>query len=123
MQERILSLLRCPVSRSPLELSVISTTVRSFDEGDEVVVKEGMLFGAEDWFYPVIDGIPRLNVESFLDYSAFCSANLPDYAQRHRTLMQKYPDLIHSVLRKNRRTKESFALEWSIYDYDRDRTW
>lgn len=123
MQERILSLLRCPVSRSPLRLSVTSTRVRSFDEGDEVVIHEGILFAAEDWFYPIIDGVPRLNVESFLEYSAFCSAILPDYERRHDTLMQKHAGLIHSVLRKNRRTKESFALEWSLYDYDRDRTW
>lgn len=123
MQEWLLSLLRCPVTRSPLQLTTIAKSIKSYDTGDEEVIAEGILFAAEDWFYPVIDGIPRLNVESFIEFSDFLAAHLPDYAQRRAVLEQKFPAFIHHVLRKNRKTRESFAFEWSLYDYDRDRTW
>lgn len=70
MQERILPLLRCPISRSPLELQIIAKSIKSYETADEEIVSEGILFAAEDWFYPIIGGIPRLNVESFIDYSS-----------------------------------------------------
>lgn len=106
----MLPFLRCPVTRSPLQLQVT---------GDE----EGILFADEDWFYPVTGGIPRLTVEAFLDYAAFFRLHLPDYPSRRQVLERKYPELLAYVTTKNRRTKESFSLEWSLHDYEQDRTW
>ena len=123
MQEELVSLLRCPVSRSSLQLKVINRSQKHFITGEESVVSEGILFSENHWFYPVIGGIPRLNVESFLDYAVFFTRHLPDYAQRRSTLETTYPGLLQYVLKKNRRTRESFTLEWSLYDYGSDRTW
>lgn len=86
-------------------------------------IAEAILFAAEDWFYPIIGGIPRLTVEAFLDYQDFFRIQLPDYDWRRRRLEEKYPDLIAYVTRKNKRTRESFSQEWSLYDYNKDRTW
>jgi SAM-dependent methyltransferase/uncharacterized protein YbaR (Trm112 family) len=116
MQERMLPYLCCPVTGSRLELRVI-------ERMDHATVAEGILFAAQDWFYPVIGGIPRLTVEAFLDYAIFFQLHLPDYLSRKQALEQKYPDLIAYVKKKNRRTKESFSLEWSLHDYMEDRTW
>lgn len=123
MQENILPLLRCPISRSPLQLQIIAKSLKTFDTGDAEIISDGILFAAEDWFYPVIDGIPRLNVESFIDYSAFLSGHLPDYLQRRASLEKKFPGLIRYILQKNKKTKQSFALEWGLYNYEEDRTW
>jgi 2-polyprenyl-3-methyl-5-hydroxy-6-metoxy-1,4-benzoquinol methylase/uncharacterized protein YbaR (Trm112 family) len=136
MDKRLLPFLCCPVTQSPLRLEVIRTgsgdTRPAQDEppiagveplATEASVLEGLLFGAEDWCYPVIGGIPRLNVEAFLDHAEFLRAHLPDYMERKWRLLEKYPRLIAYVQRKNRRTKKSFALEWSLHDYSQDRTW
>jgi 2-polyprenyl-3-methyl-5-hydroxy-6-metoxy-1,4-benzoquinol methylase len=123
MQERILPLLRCPVSRSPLRLQTITKVMKTFGSGDEEVVDEGILYAAEDWIYPIIRGVPRLGVESFIDHSEFLEKHLPDYRQRRERLETKYPGLIAYVVKKNKRTKRSFTLEWSLYDYQKDRVW
>ncbi len=123
MQERLLPLLRCPVSRTPLQLQVISRKNIDFGDGTGEVISEGILFAGEDWFFPIIGGIPRLTVEAFRDYADFFRQHFPDYLTRRQQLEQKYPGLIAYVRRKNRKTRKSFTKEWSLYDYQKDRTW
>src|SRR5450432_1200176 len=127
MQEILLPLLRCPVSGTPLQLQVISKKIRTFsDKGQEIeleVIHEAILFAHEDWFYPVVGGIPRLGIEAFLDHSSFLSQHLADYSQRKRLLEEKYPDLIRYVIKKNKRTRQSFSREWDLFDYGKDKTW
>ncbi|TMI75087.1 MAG: methyltransferase domain-containing protein [Bacteroidetes bacterium] len=117
MQPSLLEILRCPVTRSPLELQTISCFPGSSE------ISDGILFATEDWFYPVIRGIPRLTVEAFLDYSDFLQNHLADYSSRKELLSCKYKRLTRYVVRKNKRTKRSFSQEWKIFDYDKDKTW
>src|SRR5579862_1180296 len=117
------SLLRCPVTGSKLNLQVISTVSERYGSEIEQVIHEGILFAEKDWFFPIIDGIPRMLVESFLDYQDFLEKHLSDFVIRKNQLMAKYGDFVRAVVKKNRRTKESFALEWSVYDYGNDKTW
>jgi SAM-dependent methyltransferase len=123
MLEKNLSLLRCPISRSILRLQIISTGTKSFRSGDEEIIQEGILYAEEDWFYPVIEGIPRLVVEAAVEYASFLTQHMPHYAQKRASLEKKYPGLLQQVLKKNRRTRESFSLEWSFFDYGKDKTW
>ncbi len=87
------------------------------------VIEEAVLFAQEGWFYPVVKGIPRLNVEAIYDYADFLRSAVPDYEKRKKQLLEKYNALLVLVQKKNKRTKESFAQEWAIYDYDSDKTW
>lgn len=123
MLEKYLSFLVCPVSRSPLRLEKISTVAKVFNTGQKEIVGDGILYAAEDWFYPVIDGVPRLLVESFLDYEEFFKKHLPGYINRKNELLKKHSALIEDVVNKNKRTKKSFELEWSLFSYDEDKTW
>lgn len=123
MQLSLTALLRCPVTKSELQLQVISRSFKQYHNEQQEVVEEGILFAAEDWFYPVIKGIPRLIVEAYADYEPFLRQHLPDYEQRRKLLERKYHGLIRYVTRKNKRTKASFAQEWSLYDYEKDKTW
>ena len=123
MDLSLLKLLRCPVTRSSLQMEVISKSRKKFDTGDEEIIQQGILFSESDWFYPVIDGIPRLLIEAFYDYADFFRKNLPDYERRKSVLEKKYNRLITQVVKKNRRTKQSFAKEWSVFKYDSDKTW
>ena len=123
MQDSLLAFLRCPVTRSSLTISIIKKSKKILDNAETDVIEEAVLSAAEGWFYPVIKGIPRLNVEAVYDYADFLRLALPDYEERMKKLLENYAALIALVQKKNKRTKESFALEWAIYDYDNDKTW
>lgn len=108
MHAELLKLLRCPVTRTSLRMEVISTSTKLFNGIEEEIIQEGLLFAEEDWFYPIINGIPRLIVEAFLDYDNFLSKYLQDYSVRKIQLEKKYGGLIKYVIKKNNRTKKVF---------------
>jgi len=114
MNESLTGMLRCPVTRTKLTLKIIKASS---------AVEEAILFADKDWFYPVINGVPRLNVEAFIDYADFLMQHMDDYPLRKKELETKYPELISYVIKKNKRTKESFAKEWKVYNYNKDKTW
>jgi len=124
MQERLIPLLRCPVTRTSLSLQVFSRSTKVFNGIQQEVIWNGILFSeGGEWFYPVIDGIPRLLVEAFQDYAAFLRKTLPDYEERCERLLAKHEQFISFASQKNRLTKKSFAQEWSIFNYEEDKTW
>ena len=123
MDLSLLKLLRCPVTRSSLHIEVISKSKKKFDLVEEDIIQEGILFSDNDWFYPVVGGVPRLLVEAFYDYAEFFQRYLPDYERRKSVLERKYDHLLNYVVKKNRRTKQSFTKEWNVYKYDADKTW
>ena len=123
MLEKYLSFLICPVTGSDLRLQKISTKTKTFTKGEREIIIEGILFAGKDWFYPIIDGVPRLLVEAFLDYEEFLKKNLHDYEDRKQNLLKNYSALIDEVVKKNKRTKKSFELEWGLFNYDEDKTW
>jgi 2-polyprenyl-3-methyl-5-hydroxy-6-metoxy-1,4-benzoquinol methylase/uncharacterized protein YbaR (Trm112 family) len=124
MLEKFIDLTRCPVTKSPLKLQKISCRMKVFDQGENEIVWKGILFSESGgWFYPIIEGIPRLLVEAFLDYSDFLNQHLPEYSKMRNSLLTGNDELIRYVVEKNKRTKKSFALEWGLFNYDHDRTW
>lgn len=123
MQYKLLEILRCPVTRSELTLNTIKETQQIFKEATVTIIQEGILFSDTNWFYPVVDGIPRLCVEAFIDYKDFLKLHLPFYEERSKKLKQDNKDFLKYVIGKNKRTKKSFTKEWSVYDYKKDKTW
>ncbi|HVK47226.1 MAG TPA: methyltransferase domain-containing protein [Pseudobacter sp.] len=123
MQPNLLSLLRCPVTRSSLELQVIHTSRRTYDGKDVEIIETGFLFGENNWCYPIIGGIPRLIVEAMLVYEQFMCAHLPDFRSRKEWVQQQYPGLLQYVEKKNRKTRQSFTQEWGIFNYEEDKVW
>jgi len=123
MQHSLVELLRCPVTRSRFTVNIVKQAKKILDGNETDVIEEAVLFGSDGWFYPVVKGIPRLNVEAIYDYADFLRSAVPDYEDRKKRLMEKYSALLALVQKKNKRTKESFAQEWAIYDYDSDKTW
>ena len=123
MLEKYLSILVCPVTRSALRLHTISVKTKLFSSGEKEIISEGILFAEKDWFYPVIEGVPRLLIESFLDQEEFLRVNLSDYEQRKGYLLTNYSEIIQQAVKKNKRTKKSFEMEWGLFNYEEDKTW
>ncbi len=123
MQYKLLEILRCPVTKSKLTLQLIKEIEKPYGEHMVTIIEEGILFSENDWFYPIIEGIPRLCVEAFIDYKTFLKKNLIDFEDRSKKIKTENEDFLNYVIKKNKRTKESFTKEWSVYDYEKDRTW
>lgn len=123
MTQDLLHFLRCPVTKSTLKLQVIKTGRKLYDNQEIEIVTHGILHSPEDWIYPVVDGIPRLLVESVIDHGDFLRKYLPDYPSRVEILKNKYGPLLINSIEKNSKTKKSFEKEWRLFDYDKDKTW
>jgi SAM-dependent methyltransferase/uncharacterized protein YbaR (Trm112 family) len=123
MQESLLGLLRCPVTRSKLAITVIKRAIKILDNNEVEIIEEAVLFAADFWFYPVIKGVPRLNVEAVIDYADFLKAVVPDYAERKEKLLSKYAVFIKLIVQKNKRTKAAFTQEWLLHNHEEDKTW
>ena len=122
MQEPIVELLRCPVTRNRLSLDIIKTTKKILDNQEVEVIEEAVLY-TDTWFYPVIKGIPRLHVEALIDYADFLKMVVPDYVKRWELLFSTNAVFFELQQRKNKRTRKSFTREWALYDYEKDKTW
>ncbi|HXB45216.1 MAG TPA: class I SAM-dependent methyltransferase [Puia sp.] len=123
MQESILPFLRCPVTRSVLSLQIISKSQKNYNDTATEIITEAILWAQDGFFYPVIGGVPRLIVEACVDYKEFLQKHIPDFIERKKNLGKTHSEVIAYAARKNSRTKKSFELEWSIFNYDHDKTW
>jgi SAM-dependent methyltransferase/uncharacterized protein YbaR (Trm112 family) len=123
MQESLVELLRCPVTRSKLTISILKKVKKEFDGQLIDMIEEAILYADGDCFYPVIKGVPRLTVEAIVDFEDFLNAAMNDYQERKMNVFFKYGDLIAFAQKKNKRTKKSFTQEWSIFNYEEDKTW
>lgn len=124
MLPRLTEKLRCPISKSPLRIEVIREGSRKY--GDLVLqeVEEGILFSEEGFVFPVIDGIPRLLVESVLVYEAFLKEHIPGFNEVKRRLLAQHGKLIQHCYLKNKATRKSFGFEWNLLSYEQnDRIW
>jgi SAM-dependent methyltransferase/uncharacterized protein YbaR (Trm112 family) len=123
MQLELLETLRCPVTKTKLTLKIIKEEIRKFDTVNIPVITEGILFAEKDWFYPIIKSIPRLCIESFIDYKDFFADKMSDYHEKANLLKENYGSFLEIIIKKNKQTKESFAKEWEVFDYKTDKTW
>jgi 2-polyprenyl-3-methyl-5-hydroxy-6-metoxy-1,4-benzoquinol methylase len=116
--------LRCPVFRSNLRLEILEFKNKTFEKGEKEVVWTGILFAETGpFFYPIINGVPRVLVESFLDYQDFFQKHLPDFQNRKLEIEDGFKGLVKHVVSKNYKTKKSFSQEWNLYQYGTDKTW
>lgn len=122
MQYELLTYLRCPLSKTALRLEVISEFNKGYDDGDATEISEGLLHSVSGMVFPIVDGIPRMQIEASTDHAAFMEKHLPALALRE--IDRLHGSLVREAAARNKRSKESFALEWSLLDTEeRDRLW
>ncbi|RXK60510.1 methyltransferase domain-containing protein [Lacibacter luteus] len=114
MQESLFHLLRCPYAKQPLRIQIISKKQRQFNSSLVEIIEEAILFSEEGFVFPVIDGIPRMLIESIYDYDTFLKQHLPNYLLLKKQLEEKHADLLAFCREKNKKTKQSFFLEWGF---------
>jgi 2-polyprenyl-3-methyl-5-hydroxy-6-metoxy-1,4-benzoquinol methylase len=115
MRKELLPYLACPVSQSALQLQVFE------EKGEEII--SGVLKSEAGFVYPIVNGIPRLLIESFEDHAHFLNQNLSDFEIIRSEIRKLHPGILKYCISKNRRTKASFGFEWGLLDYDADKIW
>ncbi|MBI4930959.1 MAG: methyltransferase domain-containing protein [Bacteroidetes bacterium] len=123
MFESLLDVIRCPLTREKLSLSVISRKKKLFLGNEEDIIWEGILLGGDGSMYPIINGIPRMLIEACVDYEFFLKTHLPDYTARKIKLLSQHWLLLDNVIRNNSHNKKSFSKEWGLFKYNSDKTW
>lgn len=120
MQQSLLPLLQCPVAHTPLRMVIFSEREKQYASGAVMEVWEGLLHSTAGFVYPIIDGIPRLLVESMCDYAGFLKKHLTNYDVLLQKVKQKHHGLLGHCIKKNKRTKASFAFEWKFLNTKKD---
>lgn len=124
MQDGLYHLLCCPYSKQQLRLQVLSKKRKQFAGSEVEIIDEAILFSEAGFIFPVIGGIPRMLLESIYDYEGFLSKHLPDYEIIKKQLEQKHSDLLKFCKGKNKKTKQSFFMEWGFFKpQESDRLW
>ncbi len=112
----------CPITQENLELTILKKSTKRLDGIEVEIIEEGILSSGV-CFYPIIKGIPRLIVEAVYDYRNFLKEHLNDFEEKEKILLNSYKKIIEQAAQKNKRTKESFKLEWNFFNYEKDKTW
>ena len=121
MQSKVLNTICCPVTRSELKLISFSDSLRKYLDAEVTECIEGVLTSESGWMLPVIGGIPRLQLDAFLQYEEFLSKRYPDFQKNKEMLLKDYSSVIKDAVRKTNKTRKSFGQEWAIFKYDEDK--
>jgi 2-polyprenyl-3-methyl-5-hydroxy-6-metoxy-1,4-benzoquinol methylase/uncharacterized protein YbaR (Trm112 family) len=124
MQHAFLNLLRCPVTKTNLRFELISEFQKNYNDEIVTEIKDGLLISEAGFIFPIIDGIPRMLVEAMYDYSSFLKMHLNHYPEYLSSVEKNNGALLKHCRKKNRKTKESFELEWSFLKPEKkDKVW
>jgi 2-polyprenyl-3-methyl-5-hydroxy-6-metoxy-1,4-benzoquinol methylase/uncharacterized protein YbaR (Trm112 family) len=116
MKYELLDLLRCPITKTKLEFKLIATHTKAYAHESIEEVKDGILFSETGFVFPIIDGIPRMLLESIYDYADFLKTNLPTYTEIIKKIQDNHFDILRYCQHKNKKTKQSFAFQWSFFN-------
>ncbi len=115
-------ILRCPVSREKLNLTILSKGTKIYNGEEREIILDGYLESSV-MIYPIIGGIPRLLVEAYKDYRSFLKKHVDDFDAICKKIEEVYGDFVKVVEKKNRHTKKAFEIEWGLFNYEEDKVW
>jgi len=123
MQSSLLDYLRCPVSGKRLTIEVIDYYEKQYSSKTIKEIKNAILFSEAGFFFPIINGIPRMQLESVLIFSDFFKKYLPDFEKRKKALIEKYGGIISERYKMNKPTRKSFGFEWGLLKSNETKIW
>lgn len=105
-------------------MELLSEFEKNYDGQMVNEVKDGLLYSEAGFIFPIINGIPRLLIESMYDYAAFLQLHLPRYTSVIASIEKTHGELLGHCIKKNKKTKQSFELEWSfLAPGEREKIW
>jgi uncharacterized protein YbaR (Trm112 family) len=67
MQLEVLKFLSCPVCKEGLRLHTIQKSKKRFETFDKISIETGILSCSCDFLFPIIESVPRMLIDSFID--------------------------------------------------------
>ncbi|MGH2574218.1 MAG: methyltransferase domain-containing protein, partial [Ignavibacteria bacterium] len=123
MQNKLLEYICCPIDKKELKLTVYNNFNKKYSEKEVEECSEGLLLSSSGWMYPIVGGVPRMQLDAFLEYETFLNKHYKDYNKQKEMLLKSYSHIIKSAVKKTRKTRKSFGREWAIFKYESDTTW
>ena len=123
MQKRLLDKICCPVDKNELELIIFDTHIKKYKSEEIEEVLNGVLLSKSGWIYPVVGGVPRMQLNSFLDFEGMLREKYIEYEQKKEEILSKYGSVVKDILKKTKKTRKSFGQDWKIFKYSSDTTW
>ena len=109
-----MEILRCPDCKKEFKLEILGS------EKNEI--STGILHCADEHFFPVVSGIPRMLPSSLKDYWAEIKTHIPtEMPQAIKNLLEKY-NFSENTRDYDMRTKANFSNEWDNHDIG-GKTW
>ncbi|MCX7878506.1 MAG: hypothetical protein N2510_07695, partial [Ignavibacteria bacterium] len=102
----MLEKLCCPVNRKELELITFENFLKAYEGIQVEECRNGVLLSPCGWMYPVINGIPRMQLDAFLTYSDFLKMHYNEFSKRKGILTDKYYKIIKDSVKKTKKTKK-----------------
>ena len=124
MQYELLDYLRCPITKTRFRLKVINEFNKSYANNTIKEIKDGLLYADSGFVFPIINGIPRILIESIYDYSDFLSMHILEFQEFKTKIETRFRGLLRYCVRKNKNSKSSFEFEWSFLNVNKaDKIW
>jgi ubiquinone/menaquinone biosynthesis C-methylase UbiE/uncharacterized protein YbaR (Trm112 family) len=126
MKASLIKLLVCPFCHLKPELIIFGVDCRpvsprqNLDEPNEVFT--GILKCKCGQIFPIIEGVPRFlenGLKSFPEFVVEQKNKLADYCELASLDMMG----VQNATNDYENIRKSFSQEWSIFDYDNDKTW
>ena len=123
MKESLIDILRCPLTMEKLTLEVYEKEERSYGDVKVSEIKSGLLLSPCGYLFPIVSGVPRMQMESFLEHEEFIKKHKKDYESLKKNIYKEFGYVLNQALKRNRVTKQSFGMEWSLFQHGTDTTW
>lgn len=124
MQQCLLEILRCPFTKTRLDVKILSAETKLFGAERKNIITEAILFSEAGFIFPVIDGIPRMLLEAVYDYAFFLKKHLGEYELILKRVEEEHAAVLAYCRKKNQQTKKSFHFEWSLLKpSQKDKVW
>lgn len=124
MQESLVHKLQCPFSNQPLILTVIEKKLKQYNTQVIEEIWKGYLQSPIGLIFPIIEGVPRMLIESMFEHDAFLKEHIEDLDQIRNQFLRDHKKELDYCQSKNTRTKKAFSIEWSFLKPEKqDRVW
>src|SRR5260221_8055611 len=102
MQEKILENLCSPIDKKELKLIVFKNHKKNYLAGEIEECYEGVLIDDESWMFPVVNGVPRMQLDAFLEYGSLLKANYNEYDKKKSVLLDSYSQAVKDAIKKTK---------------------
>ncbi|ULQ57542.1 methyltransferase domain-containing protein [Flavihumibacter rivuli] len=119
MHLNLLNYICCPLCQENLQVGQVASPGDTLPRIQQDNIDYAyLLCPACTMVYPVIEGVPRMLLESFLDHEGYLEKAMTGFRQLKIVLLERFGEKIQQAAKRNRRSRQSFTREWKLLEKD-----